>query len=442
MFNINELSSINPLSLEFSLHITNVSIDGREISQNGLYVPVIGDNVNGHHFIHQAIKNGAIASFWQSSEPLPETLPDNFCIIEVSNTLEALHSLANFYRNKVNPVVVGITGSNGKTSTKDILFSLVSSTYRAHKTEGNLNNHYGLPLTILSMPLDTEIAILEMGMSGFGEIKELSLIAEPDYAIVTNIGESHLEQLKTRENIAIAKLEIIKGLKSDGLLLYDGNEPLLNGTEGLSVGFKQGNSKIYPLSSKDSRQHFIYCHGDFILPLLGKHQMKNAAYAIEVASRLGIPLSKLKERLKNTTLTGMRLEMTYTPNGSIIVNDAYNASPTSMKSAIESMNTFRDKENIILVLGDMLELGENEEQMHRCISYCIDKPITHLFTLGKRAMYIADELSSMHKNITVKSFDSHADITSEINALSTKPTAVLLKGSRGMKLENVIYDLL
>src|SRR5690625_4928156 len=203
-----------------------VSTDSRNIKENSLFIPLKGDHVN------EAIKNGAQAIIWDQEKPLSiKELPIEVSVFYVSDTLKALQLLAAEYRKLINPKVIGITGSNGKTTTKDLLEATLTDTYMTVATKGNLNNHIGLPLTILNMKRHTEVLILEMGMSNFGEIELLSNIAKPDIAIITNIGESHIEHLGSRKGIAQAKLEIIKSMNNKGTLVYDGDELLLKNIE-------------------------------------------------------------------------------------------------------------------------------------------------------------------------------------------------------------------
>ncbi len=205
--------------------IQGVCIDTRKIIKGNLFIPFKGERMDGHQFVEAALEQGAAAALWQKDVPNP---PKNAPILIVEDTLEALQQLAKSYRDELPAKVIGITGSNGKTTTKDITAAIFSETYKVHKTEGNFNNHIGLPLTILSMEESTEIAILEMGMSGKGEISLLTKLSRPDVAIITNIGEAHLLDLGSREAIAEVKLEIIEGLSENGLLIYPGNEPLIN----------------------------------------------------------------------------------------------------------------------------------------------------------------------------------------------------------------------
>ncbi|MEN2454321.1 UDP-N-acetylmuramoyl-tripeptide--D-alanyl-D-alanine ligase, partial [Bacillus sp. JR_15] len=197
--------------------IKGVSTDSRKLAKGQLFIPLAGERFNGHVFAEQAFQEGVAAVLWNRSEPNP---PEGKPVILVDDTLEALQKLAKAYRNQLDVKVVGVTGSNGKTTTKDMIHAVLGTEYKVHKTEGNYNNHIGLPLTILAMPEDTEVAILEMGMSAKGEIDFLTRLARPDIAVITNIGESHLLELGSREGIAEAKLEIVNGLSKEGTLIY------------------------------------------------------------------------------------------------------------------------------------------------------------------------------------------------------------------------------
>lgn len=214
--------------------VNGVSIDTRTISKGDLFIPFRGESVNGHKFVEQAFEKGAAASLWLENEPNP---PKDRPILFVKDAEEALQQMARAYRTEHKAKFIGITGSNGKTSSKDILASMLSPFYKVQKTIGNFNNQLGLPITILSLDEDTEIAVLEMGMSGFGEIEFLSKLARPHFAVITNIGEAHMQDLGSREGIAKAKFEIIEGLEEQGILFFDGDEPLLQNLVG-------GNSKI------------------------------------------------------------------------------------------------------------------------------------------------------------------------------------------------------
>lgn len=425
--------------------IKQVSTDSRKSLQQGLFIPLKGDHFNGHQFLSQAIEQGAVAAFWSELEEVPSFVPTNFPIIFVQDTLEALQTLAKVYREKVNPTVIGITGSNGKTTTKDIVASVVSTSYKTHHTIGNLNNHIGVPLTILSMPEDTEMLVLEMGMNHFGEIEVLTKIAEPDFAIITNIGESHIENLGSREGIAKAKAEILEGLKETGTFILDGDEPLLEpyskGAQSVSVGFHDSNDfVINHLIINSSMTTFSLKGSDqlYQLPLLGKHHAKNAGYAIVLAGKLGISSEFISKGLTEIKSTTMRFERIKGKNGVTLINDAYNASPTSMVAAIEVLSQLEGYENKIVVLGDMYELGEDEKLFHQQVGESITDTIDQVCTIGE----LAREISQATRGIESQHFSDKESLISYLSKRLSSQTIILVKASRGMKLETVIESLL
>ncbi|TYS84963.1 UDP-N-acetylmuramoyl-tripeptide--D-alanyl-D-alanine ligase [Rossellomorea aquimaris] len=446
----NMLDVKNDLSKFESVVVKGVSIDTRKIEDANLFVPFKGENVDGHQFVRNAIENGASAALWDVNVPNP---PEDIPVIVVEDPLLALQSLANQYRHELDLKVVGITGSNGKTTTKDIVANLLSVKYRVHKTQGNYNNHIGLPLTILSLPRDSEVAVLEMGMSGFGEIELLSEISQPDAAIITNIGESHLQDLGSREGIAKAKLEIVKGLKSDGLFAYYGDEPLLqDGVQELNLkhvetfGRSESNT-IYPtkinMDNKGSHFETSLTKGEkFFLPVLGQHNIHNALAGILIARKFGLSVDDMKEGLQSLKLTQMRMEMVEGKKGESIINDAYNASPTSMKAAIQLVSELEGFHTKILVLGDMLELGDQEEEFHKEIGQLINpEKIQHVFTFGPLGDFIGKGALENFPPDRVHSFTDKESLTKELSSFITGEELVLFKASRGMKLEEVIDGL-
>ncbi|WP_313639312.1 UDP-N-acetylmuramoyl-tripeptide--D-alanyl-D-alanine ligase, partial [Paenibacillus sp.] len=325
--------------------LTGVVTDSRKITTGCLFVPLTGDKFDGHHYAAAALAAGAAGTLWQRDKgPAPE----GGGVIIVEDTLEALQKLSAAYLNEVAPKVVAVTGSNGKTTTKDIIMALLEMQYKVHKTEGNFNNHIGLPLTILSMAEDTEIAVLEMGMSSRGEIALLASLATPDVAVITNVGESHLLQLGSRKEIARAKLEIVEGLKPGGLLIYNGDEPLLTEVMQEStfeapermISFRfglNGDNDDYPtgMMSHSGGMTFtssLHKEHAFTLPLPGQHNVVNALAALAVARHFGVTEQNVENGLSKLKLTGMRIEVIRTSFGLTLLNDAYNASPTSMKA--------------------------------------------------------------------------------------------------------------
>lgn len=423
--------------------INNVFTDSRVKTENGLFVPIKGENFDGHDYISQAIENGAVCAFW-SKEIIDESIPDHFPLIIVDDTIEALQRLAAYYRKKVNPKVIGITGSNGKTTTKELIAQVLTTGYKVTKTEGNLNNHIGLPLTVLSMELDTEILVCEMGMSNFGEIERLSTIAQPDIAVITNIGESHIEFLGSREGIAQAKLEIIKGLNKEGILLIDGDEPLLQvdtGFETIRCGFDSSSDvRVYDVIQHPDLTKFFINHEQIEIPLLGEHQAKNASFAYKIGQLLDIPNEKIHQALKNFSFSLMRFQQIDLQNEIKIINDAYNASPTSMIASINVLKQMPFKKKIA-VLGDILELGEYSISEHEKVGKHIDDEIDVIFTYGDLSENIINGLDAKYRGVK-KHFTVKNELVNEIKELLTENTVVLFKASRGIKLEEVIEQLM
>ncbi|WP_374723328.1 UDP-N-acetylmuramoyl-tripeptide--D-alanyl-D-alanine ligase [Calidifontibacillus erzurumensis] len=442
-----EISNIFPENLgaakEELLIIEEVMTDSRKYARKGLFVPIVGERFDGHEFLKDAINHGAIASFWQEDKERPSFLPNDFPLYIVKDTTAALQTLAKYYLQKIKPIVIGITGSNGKTTTKDLVSSVLQTNFKTHQTKGNFNNHIGLPLTILTMPEETEVVILEMGMNNFGEIALLSKIAEPDIAVITNIGEAHIEFLGDRTGIAKAKLEMIEGLRSNGKLIVDGDEPLLQGIPNhiavIRCGFNEDNDLVIRNVQFEVGSHFFQINGEkYELPLLGRHNVKNASYAIAVGRTLGLSEEQIKTGLKEIKLTGMRLEQAEGKNGALIINDAYNASPTSMKAAVETIKDFDQYSRKVVVLGDMFELGANEEELHRSVAEKITPPITDLITVGEKASWISDEVRKRGTSISVYSFLRKEEALPFIIELLSKDVVILFKASRGAKLEFLV----
>ncbi|MGE7782135.1 UDP-N-acetylmuramoyl-tripeptide--D-alanyl-D-alanine ligase [Peribacillus sp. NPDC097264] len=445
------VNGLNDSKVFEPIEIHGVTIDSRAVTKGCLFVPLKGEQVDGHQYVRSAIAQGASASFWQQDIPNP---PTDLPIILVENTEKALQQLARAYRDQLNIKVIGITGSNGKTTTKDMTAALLATTYKVHKTNGNFNNHLGLPLTILSMDEETEAAVLEMGMSSRGEIEFLSKLAKPDVAIITNIGESHLLDLGSREEIANAKLEIVEGLPQGGTLIYHGDEPLLESRiqkqfphlRVLSFGRTERND-LFPLTITQEADSTSFTlggenQGDYQIPVLGQHNVLNALAAILAAKELNIGNESIHKGLEAIRLTNMRMEMVEGINGQKIINDAYNASPTSVKAAIELIEGLSGFRNKILVLGDMLELGASEKDFHLRIGELIAvDQIDKVFTYGPLAEYIA---KGARKTFAAENVQSFQDKQQLIEALQTSTDAhdlILVKASRGMKLEEVVKAL-
>ncbi len=430
--------------------VTGISIDTRTIKHGDLFIPFRGEAVNGHRFVEQAFEKGAAASLWMKDEPNP---PEHLPLIFIDDPEQALQKMAIAYRNEHKATFIGVTGSNGKTSSKDILAGTLSPYFKVQKTMGNFNNQLGLPITILQLDEDTEISVLEMGMSGFGEIEFLTKLARPHYAIITNIGEAHMQDLGSREGIAKAKFEIIQGLSKEGILFFDGDEPLLQNlvakTPNLktqSFGFTPGQnliaSNIVATEQGSSFHVEGEIEGDFFISVLGEHQVKNTLNTLLVSKAIGLTDEQIRTALKQVVLTDMRMQLI--PVGDLLfINDAYNAAPTSMRAAIHFVQQTTIRPEKWLVLGDMLELGDDEQRFHEEIAAHIDEQkIDTVCLYGPRMKWLYNKLQAkMAATKLVYSEQDYAPILEKIENDASAQTILLVKGSRGMKLETVIKGI-
>ncbi|HEY4553895.1 MAG TPA: UDP-N-acetylmuramoyl-tripeptide--D-alanyl-D-alanine ligase [Bacillaceae bacterium] len=440
----------NDVSLFQNEVIKGVCIDSRKIVPGNLFVPFKGEHTDGHQYGEKALRDGAGAILWQKDVPNP---PENGPVILVKDTLAALQQLAASYRRELKAKVLGITGSNGKTTTKDIAAAVLGEEYEVQKTEGNFNNHIGLPLTILSLKETTEIAILEMGMSGKGEISLLTRIARPDAAIITNIGEAHLLDLGSRDAIADAKLEIAEGLPDGGLLIYPGNEPLLvkrvSGLKTVRTGTfgETSENDLYPetVELEEAGTTFTVSgmsEESFFIPIPGKHNVMNALAVFLAAREFSVPVFSLKNGLKSVKLSNMRMEWRDGVKGTKILNDAYNASPTAMRAVISLLENMEGGREKIAVLGDMLELGVKEKDYHVEIGQELDpQKIKFVFTYGPLGKYIAEGAKKNYPENRVFAFEDKKDLIQSIREQAEGNEIILVKASRGMKLEEVVEAL-
>lgn len=430
--------------------INGVSIDSRNIESDNLFVPLIGENFNGHEFIQNVIDKNVKAVIWDRKQTIPDVdLP----IILVDNTTEALQTLASAYLEKVSPKVIGITGTNGKTSTKDILAAILKTQYKTHKTKGNFNNGIGLPLTILEMESDTEMIVLEMGMDNFGQIKLLTQIAPPDASMIANIGVAHLDDLITRENIAKAKLEILEGLKEDKLFLYYGDDPMLksevekiqSNNEIKTFGLEDFNDYQPEVISIDETGNLFYLKvpktDELFIPMLGAHQVLNATAAIAIAKYFGVSFESIKKGLLNVEKTGMRNELVKCDTFTIL-DDSYKSNPASVRAALNILYSIKGYGQRIAILGDMLGLGDGVIDMHREIGSEInDKNIEYLFTVGEFGKYIYESAKSNFSVDNIFHFDDKDKLVEKIKEVAEINALILVKASRALAMEEVVAKL-
>jgi len=428
--------------------ISGISIDTRTLKPGNLYIPIVGERLNGHAFAEQAIASGAAAMLWSREQPHPPL--GKIPVLFVDDTLLALQGLAREYRRQLDATVIGITGSNGKTSTKDIAASCLAEQYRTQKTAGNLNNHIGVPLTLLGLDEHTEAAVVEMGMSGLGEIALLSDIAQPDIAIITNIGEAHIGDLGSKRLILQAKLEIASGLKPGGLLLYNGDDELL-ATAGIasgdkyraaSFGLEAGNdyrAAAYTLDQQGTRFAVSAPHApEYTLPLAGKHQLLNALAAIAAATQAGVSEEQIRTGLVKATLSGMRNEIVRAGSCTII-NDTYKSNPSSAEAALATLYLFGGSRQRIAVLGDMQDLGEQAVSLHHHVgSFADPDRLDFLFAYGPLSIHTADHARRNMRPERVVHYEDKTLLIAHLRSVIEPDAVVLVKASRDLKLEEVV----
>jgi len=436
--------------------ITSYERNTKNIRQGDMYIGFKGEIRDGSIFWEEAIKNGAIGAIINDIEIHEENLNKykDKVLIVVEDTVKAIQKIATYKRNLYDIPVVAITGSVGKTSTKDIVASVVGEEYNTLKTEGNLNNHIGLPITVLGLNRH-EAMVVEMGMNHFGEIDSLTKIANPTIAVITNIGTSHIGNLGSRENILKSKLEILNGLKENGIVIINNDNDLLH------KWAKENKDKYkivtYGIENKSDFMAFNVKHDEtgstysiminnieykVKVPVGGKHFVYNSLSSIAVGNSLNIKPDKILKGIEKFKLTKNRMDIIKTNNNITIINDTYNASYDSMKAAIEYLSK-QKSERKIAVLGDMLELGEFSKEMHEKVGEEISKNnINILLTVGEYSKYIAskaEETGLKKENIFIcKNNNEAIDILKNI---LKQDDIVLVKASNSMKLGEIVENI-
>ncbi len=432
-----------------------VCTDSRETADGALFVALGGERVDGHDYIDAAVSSGSGCVL---CERIPEPITDKkYVAVVVEDSLKAVGELAKAYDRRINHKKVAITGSVGKTTTKEFVAAVLGENFRVHKTEGNYNSNIGMPLSMLSMSNDTEVSVLEMGMSDFGEIEYLSRIAEPDIAIVTNIGSSHMGHLGSRENIGRAKLEIVKGLKKGGTLLLNGDDDILRAYtnpdfRAVYVGI-EGDADFRAVNIRQSMFKTTF---DIVtrkgtvegvtIPAVGKHNVYAALFAFATGIRMNIPTGMILAGLENFKAVGMRQNI-YTLGEITVIEDCYNASPESMRAAIGVLQSVRrEGGRTVALLGDMYELGDMSEHFHEEVGMNFARSGGDaLYTFGARADIIAR--GALLGGVTPENVFRNPDIKNAalsgemlLHTLKRGDT-LLVKASRGASAERVIEYL-
>lgn len=417
--------------------------DTRNIEKGNMYIPLVGENSDGHDYIEQAFQLGA-----SSIITAKEVHYEDKNVILVEDTLKAMSDMAAYLRTHRNVKVIGITGSVGKTSTKDMIYSVVSTKYKTLKTLGNYNNHIGLPLTILRHT-DEEVMILEMGMNHLGEIHHLTKIARPDVAAITNVGTAHIGELGSRENILKAKMEVTDGLKENGTLVINNDNDMLatvkeDGYHLMKVGIYNSchlqaiNVRLELEESFfdiDYLGQIYYVH----VPVSGEHFVYNALIAIAIGLSIDISIQQCIEGIEHFELTKKRMDIIEIKGGIKVIDGTYNANLDSMKSSLDVLSQYKNRK--IAVLADMLELGTYEQELHEEVGkYVVEKDIDELLCVGQASSYIIDKAQELGLSNAYHFIDNNS-LCDYLNELLEKDDVVLIKGSNGMHLKDVVEYL-
>lgn len=427
--------------------IEAVTTDSRKVERGCLFVPIVGARADGHKFIDQVMKQGALATL--SERPLGEV---DFPYIQVESSLQAVKDLAAYYLEQLQIPVVGITGSVGKTSTKEMIASVVAQKYNVHKTIGNFNNEWGLPITIFEMNESHQVAILEMGVNHFGEMRRLSSVASPDICVITNIGVAHLEFFKTREGILQEKSQMIQDMKDGGTIILNGDDDLLSrvgpikGVAPIFFGLDENNQfyadQIQPLGLRGT-SCTIHLPDDTsfecIVPLPGKHMIFNALAGTAVGYTLGLTPEEIKAGIEGLPSIPGRNNIIKTDR-MIILDDCYNANPISMKASIDVLDMAIGRK--IAVLGDMGELGEKAGELHREVGeYAASHGIDLVCGIGDLSKELVDGALKTASSTEGLWFATKADFLDAIRDIIKDGDNILVKASHGMNFPEIVDAL-
>ena len=418
ILNITKGSLINKINL--NLNINNFKINSKDIKKNDCFIAL---NKNSHSYIKDAIKNGA------SLIIINKKININVPTILVQNPIKALGQIGSYIRKKYNPKIIAITGSVGKTTTRCLLYTILKTKYNCLQSEKNFNNHIGVPLTLLNLNQNHQIAIIEMGMNHLNEIKYLSKITSPDIAVITNIGSSHIGNLKSKENILKAKLEIKEGLK--GPLFVNGDDPLLKNQIAYKSGFNQNNNLIaFDLKSSLSKSSFkikIKNKTYKIKVNLPKHLINDVLIAIHIALYLNIDIDNITKSLQTYQSYNMRMNI-INHNTNIVINDCYNSSLESLKGVLNALKN--EKQKKLLILGDINELGSYSNQIHKQIPNLLDQ------INNKKVILIGNQITKINYPNALY-FKNYKQTINYLKNKQIKDTLILIKASRSLKLENI-----
>ncbi len=439
-------------NIEPAQKIQGICIDSRKVKPGDLFVAIEGERFDGHDFVEAAFKKGCIAALIHKEIPNTE---EKMPVIHVKDTLEALQQMAKYYVALFDIPIVGITGSTGKTSTKEMIAAVLSQKYNVIKNIGNFNNHIGVPLSIFNIEGEHEAAVFEMGMSALGEIDLLASIVKPDISVITNIGLSHIEHLGSQENIFKAKLEIINYFDRNNKLIINYDDAYLKSVDKPLSEFeiiKIGVDKNSDFTISNSRnlgengiQYDLEVNNQLYkinLNVPGEHNVYNATLAIAVGKILDVDINQAIKGLKAYTGYDMRLKIQYANDQIKILNDVYNASPDSMKAALNTLMSLEGNRHIA-ILSNMLEMGDFSEKYHFEIGeYAIKNGVDIVIAVGDEARQIAEGAKTHATSQQVYHFSTNEGLIKKIGNILSPEDIILVKGSRGMKMEIIVNHIL
>lgn len=430
--------------------VNDIVIDSRKASKENAFVAIVGENLDGHDFINLAINQGC-KTIIKNKDNNVDIENKEINVIEVNNTEVAFGDISRLYKNKFEMPFIAVTGSVGKTTTRDMVYSTISAKYNSLKNVGNLNNQFGVPLTLFNLNKEHECAVIEMGMSGFNEIEYLVNIVNPQIGIISNIGYSHVEHLGSRDGIFKAKMEITTNFDENSLLIVNGDDDCLKTLKDKHLfyklktfGFEKDND-IYCESfemDEDNINFVAVIDGkreEFFIPTVGKHNIYNAMAAILVGINLNMTLEEIKDGLKNFQCTKNRLDIIKS-NNLTIIDSVYNASIDSMTAALNILGRYKSRR--VAILGDMFEMGEFAEFGHRQVGKAALNNVDILISIGKDSEFIVKELKENNMNPdNLYHFETKEEAIEKLDDIIKENDTILVKASRGMHLEKVVEYL-
>lgn len=427
--------------------IKDICFNSREIKEGDLFIPIVGERVDGHRFIESALEIGAATLTSQHSGVVIADKP----YIQVADTVQALQDIGAYIRNRFNIPIIGVTGSVGKTTTREMISAALSKCTDVYQTEGNFNSQIGVPVTLSRMTEDAKVAVLELGMSEEGQMETLSKLVRPDICVVTVIGVAHIEYLKTQENICKEKLSITTGMNPEGALFLNGNDKMLAKLRGKTNvnTFFYGTNEWCDYRAENIRMEnytcvYDYVHGDkkttVKLNMLGRHNIENSLVGMAIADYMGYDIAQAAKGFED--FKGLRQKIITIPDKYTIIDDTYNASPDSMKASIDVLAELNTEGRKIAVLGDMFELGDRSEEYHYEVGkFLAGKDIDELVVVGELSQHIMQAVKDSESDIACYSFKDNGEVSLYLLSIMQPNDVALIKGSNGMHLNEIVSNM-